>query len=201
MDPFHVWIKTKHDLNAMNDEEFKSIENEILQLFNGVKGLINLALKNQYTVDYNKLIQLSQTIQNNSDGMDDEKHENSLLSISDNSLSHIYSFLSIIDQINLLKTNSVLFYASAYHIPSFNRNQLNCIQNIKLFDDPKVISNTISKLKNKIIQYSAYQYDYQSAIEHNFLYHSLIDKLKTTFYSSYSKWNDNNNNTLYQNLS
>ncbi len=32
MDPFHLWIKTKHDLNTMNDEQFKSIENEILEL-------------------------------------------------------------------------------------------------------------------------------------------------------------------------
>ncbi len=62
MDPFHVWIKTKRDLNSLNDEAFSQMESEILLVFGGVKALLNVALKFRRNVDYNTLLKLSEIL-------------------------------------------------------------------------------------------------------------------------------------------
>ena len=65
MDPFHLFIKTKHDLNSLNIEAFSQIENEILEVFGGVKALLTAALKSRHNIDYNTLLKLSEILQSN----------------------------------------------------------------------------------------------------------------------------------------
>ena len=113
MEHFKLWIKSKHELNSLNDDEYKQIEPDLLKYFGGTRNLINIILKDKYNLNYVQLNELSEIIENykynnNKQQSSDKNSTINLLSISNNSLSKICEFLTKKDAFNLQSVNTLL---------------------------------------------------------------------------------------------
>eukprot|EP01084_Bolivina_argentea_P085462 154454_1 len=192
MDPFRVWLKVSHDFRLMNDDEFSEIEQDLLDLFGGIRGVIQKYLLK--ILPYNELLQISSIIENNCGIIqnDDEKEPRqrfSLANISDNSLCKIYAFLPVSDRINLQCTNTVLYFA-AFYINTSIKNKAMCVHNIQTSNDDNIILTNLNKITNASL--------YSDGNTHSsHIYCFLIKRFKEIFLSNYPKFN---NDTINQEL-
>eukprot|EP01084_Bolivina_argentea_P212936 361837_1 len=154
---FKLWCKNTHDISTLSDKSFKAMENDILECFGGIRGLLQLALQSEDNLNYAQLLNLS-TILNKQETEEKSINNNvsahfSINSISENSLSKICEYLHRQDEYHLKCTNRALFYcqfgtfqftdlnSSMFDLHSQNQHfypKFNCLNN----------SNTKKSLNN-----------------------------------------------------
>eukprot|EP01084_Bolivina_argentea_P041182 75996_1 len=119
-DQFGLWLNNRNLLNKLNDSTLISKQNEIISFFGGFREIINLCMKNAFTIDLRKHQQLfilinkfkeeqnKQLLQTSLQNKIIKRNKSSLLHASDIGISIIFTFLNEYDHISLQNTCATL---------------------------------------------------------------------------------------------